>query len=89
MGKGKSTLELNLDLSDKEQERLEDLAEHDDKKVRRIVERAVKTYLSLRRAIPDRIWDEIVGVADEKDVDPGAILGAYVKDGWKRRRRDL
>lgn len=89
MGKGKSSLEISLDLTDKEQERLEDLAEHDDKKVRRIVERAVKTYLSLRRAIPDRIWGEIVGVADEKDVDPGAILGAYVKDGWKRRRRDL
>ena len=89
MGKGKSSLEITLDLSDKEQDRLEDLAEHDDKKVRRIVERAVKTYLSLRRAIPDRIWDEIVGVADEKEVDPGAILGAYVKDGWKRRRRDL
>ena len=89
MGKGKSSLEITLDLNDKEQERLEDLAEHDDKKVRRIVERAVKTYLSLRRSIPDRIWGEIVGVADEKDVDPGAILGAYVKDGWKRRRRDL
>jgi len=89
MGKGKSSLEITLDLTDKEQERLEDLAEHDDKKVRRIVERAVKTYLSLRRAIPDRIWGEIVGVAEEKDVDPGAILGAYVKDGWKRRRRDL
>ena len=89
MGKGKSSLELTLDLGDKEQERLEDLAEHDDKKVRRIVERAVKTYLALRRAIPDKVWEEIRGVADEKGVDPGAILGAYLKDGWKRRRRDL
>jgi hypothetical protein len=89
MGKGKSGLELTLDLQEKEQERLEDLAEHDDKKVRRIVERAVKTYLALRKSIPDRLWEEILGVAKEKDVDPGAILGAYVKDGWKRRRRDL
>ena len=89
MGKAKSDLEVTLDLSEKEQDRLEDLAEHDDKKVRRIVERAVKTYLALRRAIPDRVWDEIVALATEKDVDPGAILGAYVKDGWKRRRRDL
>ena len=89
MGKGKSGLELSLDLSEKEHDRLEDLAEHDDKKVRRIVERAVVTYLALRRAIPDRVWDEILAVAAEKDVDPGAILGAYAKDGWKRRRRDL
>ena len=77
MGKGKSGLELTLDLQEKEQERLEDLAEHDDKKVRRIVERAVKTYLALRRSIPDRLWEEILGVAKEKDVDPGTILGAY------------
>jgi predicted transcriptional regulator len=89
MGKGKSSLEITLDLAEKEQERLEDLAEHDDKKVRRIVERAVKTYLALRRAIPDKVWEEIRALAGEKDVDPGAILGAYVKDGWKRRRRDL
>ena len=88
MGK-KSSLEIALDLSDKEQERLEDLAEHDDKKVRRIVERAVITYLALRRVIPDKVWEEIRTLADEKGVDPGAILGAYVKDGWKRRRRDL
>ena len=89
MAKRKSSLELNLDLSGKEQERLEQLAERDDRKVRRLVERAVKTYLALRRGIPDRIWEEILGVADEKDVDPGAILAAYAKDGWKRRRRDL
>jgi len=89
MGKGKSSLELTLDRGEKDLERLEDLAEHDEKKVRRIVERAVKTYLALRRGIPDRIWEEILGVADEKDVDPGAILAAYAKDGWKRRRRDL
>jgi hypothetical protein len=89
MGKGKSSLELTLDLAEKELDKLEDLAEHDDKKVRRIVERAVRTYLALRRSIPDRLWDEILGVADQKEVDPGTILGAYVKDGWKRRRRDL
>jgi len=89
MGKRKAGLELTLDLQEKEQERLEELAEHDDKKVRRIVERGVKTYLALRKGIPDRLWEEIVGVAKEKDVDPGAILAAYVKDGWKRRRRDL
>lgn len=89
MGKGKSGLELTLDLQEKEQERLEDLAEHDDKKVRRIVERAVKTYLALRRVIPDKVWEEIRELADEKGVDPGAILGAFVKDGWKRRRRVL
>ena len=89
MGKGKSDLEVTLELPEKELERLEELAEHEDKKVRRIVERAVRTYLALRRAIPDRLWDEILGVADQKDVDPGTILGAYVKDGWKRRRRDL
>ena len=89
MGKGKSSLELTLDLAEKELDKLEDLAEHDDKKVRRIVERAVRTYLALRRSIPDRLWDEILGVADQKEVDPGTILGAYFKDGWKRRRRDL
>jgi len=89
MGKGKSTLEINLDLSDKEEQRLEDLAEHDDKKIRRIVERAVKTYLALRRVIPDRVWDEIVALASEKEADPGTVLGAFIKDGWKRRRRVL
>jgi hypothetical protein len=89
MGKGKSSLEFTLDLADKEQERLEDLAEHDDKKVRRIVERAVITYLALRRVIPDKVWEEIRALAEEKSVDPGAILGAFVKDGWKRRRRVL
>ena len=89
MGKGKSSLEVTLDLADKEQERLEDLAEHDDKKVRRIVERAVKTYLALRRVIPDKVWEEIRALAEEKGVDPGAILGAFVKDGWKRRGRVL
>jgi hypothetical protein len=89
MGKGKSNLEFTLDLADKEQERLEDLAEHDDKKVRRIVERSVKTYLAIRRVIPDKVWEEIRALADEKGVDPGAILGAFVKDGWKRRRRVL
>jgi hypothetical protein len=31
MGKGKSKLDLTLDLSEKEQERLEELAEHDDR----------------------------------------------------------
>jgi predicted transcriptional regulator len=86
---GKSSLELTVELSEKEYERLKQLAEHDDKKVRRIAERAVKTYLSLRRVIPDRLWEELTALAAEKDVDPGAILGAYVKDAWKRRRRVL
>ena len=89
MGKGKSSLEVTLDLGEKDLERLEDLAEHDEKKVRRIAERAVNTYLALRRMIPDRLWEEISALAAEKDVDPGAILAAYAKDGWKRRRRDL
>jgi hypothetical protein len=54
MGKGKSSLELTVELWEKEYERLEQLADHDDKKVRRIAERAVKAYLALRRVIPDR-----------------------------------
>jgi predicted transcriptional regulator len=89
MGKGKSDLEVTLELSEKEHERLEELAEHDDKKVRRIVERAVRTYLAVRRSIPDRLWGEICAAAAEKDVDPGTILAAYVKLSLKRQRREL
>jgi len=89
MGKGRSSLEFTVDLTEKEQERLEQLAEHDDKKVRRIVKCAVKTYIALRRAISDRVWEEILATAAEKDVDPGTVLGAHAKASWKRARRQL